>query len=67
MSRADRRDPRRAGAAVAGLDLDAARHCAAVRRDVRAFLAASDAGRDAEELVEELVRRSRRSAGRASR
>jgi SAM-dependent methyltransferase len=42
-------------AAVAALPLPTGRHFAAVRRDVRAFLAESDAGRDAEALVEELL------------
>jgi hypothetical protein len=42
-------------AVIAGLDLDTGRHFAAVRRDVRAVIAASDAGRDVEELVEELL------------
>ncbi|MBY0512399.1 MAG: N-6 DNA methylase [Gemmataceae bacterium] len=42
-------------AAVAALDLRSGTHFAAVRRDVRAFLAGTDAGRDAEELVEELL------------
>jgi hypothetical protein len=42
-------------AAAAGLEVDPTRHFAAVRRDFREFIAASDAGRDVEELVEELL------------
>lgn len=42
-------------AAIAGLELVPGRHFAAVRRDVREFLAASEAGRDVEESVEELL------------
>ena len=42
-------------AAVAGLEIDPGRHFTAARRDVRAFLADHDAGREAEELVVELL------------
>lgn len=42
-------------AAAAGLEVDPARHFAAVRRTFREFIAASEAGRDVEELVEELL------------
>lgn len=42
-------------AAVATIAIDPKRHFAAVRRDVREFLAASDASRDCEALVEELL------------
>lgn len=42
-------------AAVAGLDLPPGLHFAAVRRRVREHIAASEAGRDVEELVEELL------------
>lgn len=42
-------------AAVGNLKLDHGRHFAAVRRDVRGFIAQNDAGRDVEELVEELL------------
>jgi hypothetical protein len=42
-------------AAVAGLGLATGKHFAAVRRAVRAFIATSDAGREVEELVEELL------------
>ncbi|AMV40459.1 N-6 DNA methylase [Planctomyces sp. SH-PL62] len=42
-------------AAVGALEIDPGRHFAAVRRDVRAFIAESEAGRDVEALVEELL------------
>jgi hypothetical protein len=42
-------------AAVANLPIDPKRHFAAVRRDFREFLAASDPARDAEALTEELL------------
>lgn len=42
-------------AAIAGLELNLTRHFSAVRRDVREFIAASDAGQDIEALVEELL------------
>ena len=42
-------------AAVGQLDLGPARHFAAVRRTVREFIAQSDAGQDAESLVQELL------------
>jgi hypothetical protein len=42
-------------AAVGNLTLDTSRHFAAVRRDIRGFIAGSDAGRDVEALVEELL------------
>ena len=42
-------------AAIGELKLDRSRHFAAVRRDVREFIAGSEAGRDVEELVEELL------------
>ncbi len=42
-------------AAVADLEIDPDRHFTTVRRDVRAFLADADAGRDVEELVVELL------------
>jgi hypothetical protein len=41
--------------AIAKLDLVPGRHFAAVRRDVREFIAESEAGRDVEALVEELL------------
>jgi len=41
--------------AVGELQVDANRHFAATRRDIREFIAASEAGQDAEELVEELL------------
>lgn len=41
--------------AVGALELDFGRHFAAVRRDVRDFIAESEAGRDVEALVEELL------------
>jgi hypothetical protein len=37
------------------LDLEPGRHFAAARRDIRAFIAESEAGRDVEALVEELL------------
>lgn len=40
---------------IGKLEIDPRRHFAAVRRDVREFIAGSDAGRDAEALVEELL------------
>ena len=42
-------------AAVGKLELVPGRHFAAVRRDVRGFIAESEAGRDVEALVEELL------------
>lgn len=42
-------------AAIAALELAPGRHFAAVRRDIREFIAGSEAGRDAEELVAELL------------
>jgi SAM-dependent methyltransferase len=42
-------------AAIAKLDLRPGLHFAAIRRDIRKFIAESEAGRDAEELVEELL------------
>ena len=42
-------------AAIGKLELDPGRHFAAVRRDVRGFIAESEAGRDVEALVEELL------------
>jgi hypothetical protein len=42
-------------AALGKLEVDTDRHFAAVRRDVRGFLAESEAGRDVEALVEELL------------
>jgi hypothetical protein len=42
-------------AAIGKLKLDPGRHFAAVRRDIRAFIAASEPGRDVEALVEELL------------
>jgi hypothetical protein len=42
-------------AAIGKLPVEAGRHFAAVRRDVREFIAASEAGRDVEALVEELL------------
>src|SRR4051794_15263375 len=42
-------------AAIGKLELDPGRHFAAVRRDVREFIAESEAGRDVEALVEELL------------
>ena len=42
-------------AAVGKLTLEPGRHFAAVRRDVRGFIAESEAGREVEELVEELL------------
>jgi hypothetical protein len=42
-------------AAIGKLELDLGRHFPAVRRDIRSFIAESDAGRDVEELVEELL------------
>jgi hypothetical protein len=42
-------------AAIGKLDLEAGRHFAAVRRDIRAYIAESEAGRDVEALVEELL------------
>ena len=41
--------------AIGKLELKPGRHFAATRRDVRAFIAESDAGRDVEALVEELL------------
>jgi hypothetical protein len=41
--------------AIAGLELVPGRHFAAVRRDIRAFIAESEAGQDVEALVEELL------------
>jgi hypothetical protein len=40
---------------IGKLKFDAGRHFAAVRRDICGFIAESDAGRDVEELVEELL------------
>ena len=42
-------------AAIGGLELEPGRHFAAVRRDIRVFIAEGDAGRDVEALVEELL------------
>ena len=42
-------------AAIAKLELVPGRHFAAVRRDIRGFIAESEAGRDVEALVEELL------------
>ena len=42
-------------AAIGKLELVPGRHFAAVRRDIRAFIAESEAGRDVEALVEELL------------
>ena len=42
-------------AAIGKLELDPSRHFAAVRRDIRQFISKSEPGRDAEELVEELL------------
>jgi hypothetical protein len=42
-------------AAIEKLDLVPGRHFAAVRRDIRGFIAESEAGRDVEALVEELL------------
>ncbi len=42
-------------AAAAGIEVDPERHFAAVRRDFREFIAPSEAGRDVEALVEELL------------
>jgi hypothetical protein len=41
--------------AVGKLTIEPGRHFAAVRRDVRAFIAESEAGKDVEQLVEELL------------
>ncbi len=41
--------------AIAGIQIDAKRHFAATRRDIREFIAASEAGQEVEELVEELL------------
>ncbi len=42
-------------AAIGGLELDPGRHFAAVRRNIRGVIAESEAGRDVEALVEELL------------
>ncbi len=42
-------------AAIAAIAIEPGRHFAAVRRDIRAFIAESEAGRDVEALVEELL------------
>ncbi len=42
-------------AAIGKLELEPGRHFAATRRDIRAFIAESEAGRDVEALVEELL------------
>lgn len=42
-------------AAIGDMELGSGRHFAAVRRDVRGFIAESEAGREVEELVEELL------------
>jgi SAM-dependent methyltransferase len=42
-------------AAIAGFDVKPGRHFAAVRRDIREFIAGSEAGQDVEALVEELL------------
>jgi SAM-dependent methyltransferase len=42
-------------AAIGKLEVDHRRHFAAVRRDIRGFIAASEAGQDVEALVEELL------------
>jgi hypothetical protein len=42
-------------AAIAKLEIEPERHFAATRRDVRGFIAESEAGRDVEALVEELL------------
>jgi hypothetical protein len=41
--------------AIGKLELEPGRHFAAVRPDIRAFIAESEAGRDVEALVEELL------------
>lgn len=41
--------------AIANLELRQGVHFAAVRRDIRKFIAESEAGRDVEDLVEELL------------
>ncbi|HEY1375749.1 MAG TPA: hypothetical protein VGF55_03110 [Gemmataceae bacterium] len=41
--------------AIGQLELAPGRHFAAVRRDIREFIAESEAGKDVEELVEELL------------
>jgi hypothetical protein len=45
-------------AAIGQIELEPGRHFAAVRRDIRAFIAESEAGRDVEALVEELPSRA---------
>ena len=42
-------------AAIGKLELVPGRHFAAVRRDIRGFIAESEAGRDVEAMVEELL------------
>lgn len=42
-------------AAIGKLAIEPGRHFAAIRRDVRAFIAESEAGKDVEELVQELL------------
>jgi hypothetical protein len=42
-------------AAIGKLEIEPGRHFAAVRRDIRAFIAASEAGSDIKALVEELL------------
>jgi hypothetical protein len=42
-------------AAIGRLELEPGRHFADVRRHIRAFIAESEAGRDLEALVEELL------------
>jgi hypothetical protein len=42
-------------AAIGRLELEPGRHFAAVRRDIRGFIAESEAGRDVEARVEELL------------
>ncbi len=42
-------------ASISKITIDARRHFPAVRRDIREFIAESEAGRDVEELVEELL------------
>jgi hypothetical protein len=42
-------------AAIGKLEIEPGRHFAALRRDIRQFIAESEAGRDVEELVQELL------------
>jgi hypothetical protein len=41
--------------AISELQIDPKRHFAATRRDIRGFIAESEAGRDVEDLVQELL------------